>query len=344
MKNSPKFKIGDRLKYHLPVNPYKIRIFGIRRQCYQYCIDGYNGIVESLIEGIEKYYVLDKDMEEKNTKKTFKFKVGDFIKSIEGPENKLEVMGTIEGGLGRKDYSLMDIYGNSFSDNYEMVELNYEVYDKMEENLNKEYQPKFKIRDFVTTKLSGNVVEIKSISHTFSAGDKNGTYYYEIYDINGKKHECESKQFDEDYQIYDLSPEEATRFEYRKGVEIKNGDYILKNTEEIETFPTGSKRNSRKGKGRFDLLPWEAIKQWALLMESGAESHGERNWQMGQDTYRYFDSAVRHLYNWIEGEREENHLSAALFNIGAIIWTEKQIKEGKLPKELDSTGLIKVKN
>lgn len=129
------------------------------------------------------------------------------------------------------------------------------------------------------------------------------------------------------------------------GLDAKDGyavfqkdEFVVKDSGKREEFITGSKRDTRDGKGRFDLLPWEAIRRWAVLLEKGAIKYGERNWELGQPTARYFDSAIRHLYNWYSGERTEDHLAAALFNVGAIIFTETAIKAGKLPKELDSLG------
>jgi len=102
-----------------------------------------------------------------------------------------------------------------------------------------------------------------------------------------------------------------------------------------EDFFTGSKRDSRDGKGRFDLLPCRAIMKLAQHYENGSKKYGERNWEKGQPISRYFDSALRHAFKYLQGRREEPHLIAAAWNLLCAIETEERIKEGILPKELN---------
>lgn len=111
-------------------------------------------------------------------------------------------------------------------------------------------------------------------------------------------------------------------------------DYITKDSGARETFETGARRDVRRGKGRYDLLPWWVIKRWALLMERGAEKYGDNNWKKGMPLPRYFDSAIRHLTAWYAGETDEDHLAACLFNVAAIMWTEGEINAGRLPESL----------
>jgi hypothetical protein len=46
------------------------------------------------------------------------------------------------------------------------------------------------------------------------------------------------------------------------------------------------------------------------------------------------DSAERHLNQFKDGDRTEDHLAAVLWNLFGYIWTEREIEEGRLPKEL----------
>ena len=43
----------------------------------------------------------------------------------------------------------------------------------------------------------------------------------------------------------------------------------------------GALRESNKGRGRFDLLPYEAMEALAIWYEDGAAKYGERNWEKG---------------------------------------------------------------
>ena len=103
----------------------------------------------------------------------------------------------------------------------------------------------------------------------------------------------------------------------------------------LTQFSTGSKRDNREGKGRFDLLSPITLKRLAVHMENGARKYEARNWERGQPLCTYFDSAIRHLYAHLEGLRDEDHLSAAMWNVGAMIHTEEMINRGLLPEELD---------
>ncbi len=104
---------------------------------------------------------------------------------------------------------------------------------------------------------------------------------------------------------------------------------------ERQEFDTGSVRDSRAGKGRFDLIPPYSLKRLAQHFENGAVKYGDRNWQKGQPLSRYIDSAVRHLYAYLDGSRNEDHMAAVAWNALALIWTEEAIRLGDLPEDLD---------
>ena len=107
-------------------------------------------------------------------------------------------------------------------------------------------------------------------------------------------------------------------------------------------FSTGSVRDVREGKGRYDLLSPLALKAYAKRMEDGMSKYGERNWEKGQPVMSYLDSAMRHLWNFIEDRMkgrvpEEDHLGASMWNVASCIHTIEMIRRGSLPKELDDT-------
>jgi len=102
-----------------------------------------------------------------------------------------------------------------------------------------------------------------------------------------------------------------------------------------QEFKTGSKRSSREGKGRFDLIPSHALTRMAQHFENGAKVYGDRNWEKGQPLSRYLDSAMRHLVKYLGGGRSEDHIIACAWNCFAFVQTQKWIADGKLPQELD---------
>lgn len=109
----------------------------------------------------------------------------------------------------------------------------------------------------------------------------------------------------------------------------------LKDSGAREEFATGSRRDSRAGKGRFDLLPARAIARLARHFEAGGVKYGPRNWENGQPLSRFMDSGLRHAFAHLQGKRDEDHLIAAAWNLLCMADTEERIKAGLLPATLD---------
>lgn len=103
----------------------------------------------------------------------------------------------------------------------------------------------------------------------------------------------------------------------------------------MEKFRTGSVRDARVGKGRYDLIPPEAIHELAVHFEDGARKYGDRNWELGQPISRIMDSALRHAFSYMAKKNDENHLVAACWNLIAAMTIRARVSKGKLPKELD---------
>lgn len=111
----------------------------------------------------------------------------------------------------------------------------------------------------------------------------------------------------------------------------------IKDSGERQSFDTGSQRDTRSGKGRFDLLfagmP-SAVEQLAKLLEAGAVKYGEHNWKKGQPLSRFLDSALRHMSKAAQGIEDEPHLIQAAWNILALHETLTEVRAGRLPIEL----------
>jgi hypothetical protein len=109
----------------------------------------------------------------------------------------------------------------------------------------------------------------------------------------------------------------------------------VKDSGKRQEFNTGSVRDTSEGKGRYDLITPVALARLAKHYENGARKYSARNWEKGQPICRYLDSAIRHIYKHLEGDRSEDHLAAGAWNIMGAIHTEEMIERGLLPKELD---------
>jgi len=105
------------------------------------------------------------------------------------------------------------------------------------------------------------------------------------------------------------------------------------------SFSTGAVRTRQEGRGRFDLIPYEAMLSLARRLEMGSAIYGDRNWEKGMPLSRYLSSLRRHAMQ-INYDPSEDHLGAVLFNAAAFIATAERVKAGILPKELDDIGYL----
>jgi len=72
-------------------------------------------------------------------------------------------------------------------------------------------------------------------------------------------------------------------------------------------------------KGAYYLISPFILDRLARWYEAGAEKYAPRNWEKGMPFSRCLDSAERHLNKFKIGLEDEDHLAAALWNIGALI-------------------------
>lgn len=85
------------------------------------------------------------------------------------------------------------------------------------------------------------------------------------------------------------------------------------------TFEGGALREPATGKGRYDLISPFALERLALWYEAGAAKYAPRNWEAGMSYSRLIDSACRHINRYRKGERGEDHLAAAVWNLCALM-------------------------
>lgn len=98
-----------------------------------------------------------------------------------------------------------------------------------------------------------------------------------------------------------------------------------------EEYDSGMVRDTQEGKPRYDLLDRAFLRRWAELMARGADKYGEDNWRNAnsQDELRRFEaSATRHLFQWLDGDRDEDHAAAVAFNLAAAEYVRQRMMEG----------------
>ncbi len=100
-----------------------------------------------------------------------------------------------------------------------------------------------------------------------------------------------------------------------------------------QEFSSGMKRDTQDDKPRYDLIWRPGLKRLAELYARGSVKYSARNWMKAdsQDELdRFIASANRHFEAWIQGDRSEDHMSGAVFNLfGAEYVFARLQKEGK---------------
>lgn len=118
----------------------------------------------------------------------------------------------------------------------------------------------------------------------------------------------------------------------------------VKDTGNRTEFGTGAVRDIGEGKGIPREIPPIALIRLARHFENGAKKYGIGNFRKGIPLTSLYDSAFRHLLSASQGITDEDHLSAALWNIAVWIWTDNEIQNGRLPATLDDLPYRRDKN
>lgn len=102
--------------------------------------------------------------------------------------------------------------------------------------------------------------------------------------------------------------------------------YITLDSNKKSKYKSGFQRDTAEGKPRFDLIPTGPLRCLAELYQRGASKYGENNWRLAkneEEINRFKTSAWRHFVAFSEGQDDEDHGSAVVWNIFAYIWHTK---------------------
>ena len=122
-----------------------------------------------------------------------------------------------------------------------------------------------------------------------------------------------------------------------EGLKIKGSKKIIKDSGDRTQFESGAVRDMHAGKGRYDLLPMCVIDRLAKHYEAGALKYSDRNWEKGIPAHSFADSAMRHFCKYMDGQNDEDHLIAAIWNLCGLAWTEV-----KRPEMMDIPARMEV--
>jgi len=89
------------------------------------------------------------------------------------------------------------------------------------------------------------------------------------------------------------------------------------------TFATGAVRSTDADGTRFDLITPIGLRRLAETCAEGAWKYGPYNWQKGIPASEMLNHAIRHIYLWLQGDAEEDHLAHAAWNILGVCHFEE---------------------
>lgn len=105
--------------------------------------------------------------------------------------------------------------------------------------------------------------------------------------------------------------------------------YTTKDSGERVEFASGMRRDTDKGKPRYDLIPLMPLRRLAELYARGAEKYDANNWQSADshvELARFKASMLRHVYQALDGDRSEDHWAAITWNCFAVMWLEDKLE------------------
>lgn len=89
-------------------------------------------------------------------------------------------------------------------------------------------------------------------------------------------------------------------------------------------YDTGAVRSSDCEDTRYDLISPIGLEALARTYAEGAKKFGAFNWENGMPVTDLLNHAIAHIYKFLNGNRDENHLGHATWNLlGAVHSLEK---------------------
>lgn len=106
-------------------------------------------------------------------------------------------------------------------------------------------------------------------------------------------------------------------------------DFTVKDSGERQQFASGMQRDVTTDKTRYDLaFDGPMFKRYAEHLTKGAAKYEPRNWMKAngqEELERFRESAIRHFVQWLNGDDDEDHAAAVLFNLNGYEYVKKRL-------------------
>jgi len=98
-------------------------------------------------------------------------------------------------------------------------------------------------------------------------------------------------------------------------------------TPDRKTFFTGAERSNDADSTRYDLISSVGLRRLAETYAEGAKKYSDHNWRKGIPSSECMNHAQRHLNIYLSGDRSEDHLAHAAWNLFTIMDNEENLPE-----------------
>lgn len=106
--------------------------------------------------------------------------------------------------------------------------------------------------------------------------------------------------------------------------------FEVKDSGERQKFASGMQRDVTTDKTDYSLaLDGPMFERYAVHLTKGAQKYDARNWMKAngiEEAARFHQSAVRHFFQWLKGDEDEDHAAAVFFNINGYEYVREKIR------------------
>ena len=107
--------------------------------------------------------------------------------------------------------------------------------------------------------------------------------------------------------------------------------FVVKDSGQRKQFESGMQRDIDSNKIQYDLVfDGPLFERYAVHLTKGAQKYQPRNWMLAQgleEMARFRASAIRHFFQWLRGDTDEDHFAATVFNMNGYSYVQEQLRK-----------------